>query len=303
MGSGHRFLISLLTLFLLNALFASGAASQSDQLRIKVLTADFRPVTDANPIPRDCDMQNYSAYCNESRNPTGDNIMRVQDGAGNSFTIKCTVDSRWSKCSALSVGETYEARRGKRDLIVWMQNPNGKEVTRSFKLVDDTPATQSSSSAGNQPVGGLGSHQNESPGPQSVAVQPGQRTQVPAPPPTSAPPPAPVPNPGPAIAPSSAQSPVPPPPPTPVVKPAAPPPHPQPLLSDKVRCDFVSTPSGAEITLDGKYVGSTPSTIGISPGTHAVVLSAPGFAQWQRELTVTIGSDLTVNATLQKESN
>jgi len=68
----------------------------------------------------------------------------------------------------------------------------------------------------------------------------------------------------------------------------------------KVKCSFSSTPPGAEITLDGRFVGSTPSTLGVGLGTHVVVLFMPGFAQWKRELTVSDDSELTVNATLQK---
>jgi hypothetical protein len=69
---------------------------------------------------------------------------------------------------------------------------------------------------------------------------------------------------------------------------------------EKVKCNFSSTPAGAEITLDGKYVGSTPSEIELVTGTHVVVFSMPGFAQWKRDLTVLSGSELTVNAILQK---
>lgn len=71
--------------------------------------------------------------------------------------------------------------------------------------------------------------------------------------------------------------------------------------AEKVKCSFTSTPPGAEITLDGNYVGSTPSEISLSIGTHTVVLSMPGFAQWKRDLTVMPGSDLTVGAILQKQ--
>jgi hypothetical protein len=71
--------------------------------------------------------------------------------------------------------------------------------------------------------------------------------------------------------------------------------------TEKVKCSFTSTPPGAEITLDGNYVGSTPSEINLSTGTHAVVLSMPGFVQWKRDLTVIPGSDLTVGAILQKQ--
>lgn len=71
---------------------------------------------------------------------------------------------------------------------------------------------------------------------------------------------------------------------------------------EKVGCSFSSSPSGAEIILDGKYVGSTPSEIALSPGIHIVVYSMPGFTQWKRDLTVLPGSALTVSATMQKES-
>ena len=64
--------------------------------------------------------------------------------------------------------------------------------------------------------------------------------------------------------------------------------------------NFSSTPPGAEITLDGSYVGNTPSSITAAPGRHVVVLSMPGFAKWKRELQVTAGSKIDVSATLQK---
>jgi hypothetical protein len=69
---------------------------------------------------------------------------------------------------------------------------------------------------------------------------------------------------------------------------------------DIVKCNFTSTPSGAEITIDGKFVGNTPSTIAVGPGTHAVVLAMAGFAKWKRELTVYVGSEVDVSATMQK---
>lgn len=75
----------------------------------------------------------------------------------------------------------------------------------------------------------------------------------------------------------------------------------QPVISRNVKCNFSSTPSGAEISIDGKYVGSTPSEISLSTGTHVVVFTNPGFNQWKRELTVLSDSELTVNAVLQKE--
>ncbi len=72
-------------------------------------------------------------------------------------------------------------------------------------------------------------------------------------------------------------------------------------ITEKAKCNFSSTPVGAEITVDGKFLGSTPSEIPLSAGTHVVIFSMPGFAQWKRELTVLPGSQLTVGAILQKE--
>ena len=71
-------------------------------------------------------------------------------------------------------------------------------------------------------------------------------------------------------------------------------------LADAAKCTFVSTPDGAEITLDGHYAGSTPSLLDLSPGVHSVTISLPGYAHWNRELTVSSGSELTVKALLEK---
>ena len=70
--------------------------------------------------------------------------------------------------------------------------------------------------------------------------------------------------------------------------------------SESVKCNFRSTPSGAEITVDGQYVGSTPSEVSLSTGKHVVVISTLGFGQWKRELTVLPDLELTVNAVLEK---
>jgi hypothetical protein len=67
-----------------------------------------------------------------------------------------------------------------------------------------------------------------------------------------------------------------------------------------VKCSFTSTPSGAEVTVDARYVGSTPSVLSLGVGNHAVEVSMPGFATWKRDLSVSTGSNLTVNAVLLK---
>jgi hypothetical protein len=61
-----------------------------------------------------------------------------------------------------------------------------------------------------------------------------------------------------------------------------------------------STPDGAEITIDGKLVGTTPSTVQLTPGDHRVSIDKSGFKQWQRMITVTAGGAINLEATLDK---
>jgi PEGA domain len=55
-----------------------------------------------------------------------------------------------------------------------------------------------------------------------------------------------------------------------------------------------------DIYVDGKFVGSTPSTLKLSPGDHTISVQASGFKNWQRNITLSAGSDVTLNATLEK---
>jgi hypothetical protein len=71
---------------------------------------------------------------------------------------------------------------------------------------------------------------------------------------------------------------------------------------EMIRCSITSTPAGAEITIDGHYVGNTPSDIGLPPGKHAVAISMPGYGDWRRELRVTPQSTVNVTARLQESS-
>ncbi|MGO4884303.1 MAG: PEGA domain-containing protein [Bryobacteraceae bacterium] len=58
-----------------------------------------------------------------------------------------------------------------------------------------------------------------------------------------------------------------------------------------------SNQPGADIMVDGMYVGNAPTTIQLAPGLHKVVLQQ-GSSVWQRDLQVT-GGAVTINATLR----
>jgi len=51
-----------------------------------------------------------------------------------------------------------------------------------------------------------------------------------------------------------------------------------------------SVPAKADIEVDGDFVGTTPSTIDVAPGEHAVVIKKAGYKDWQRKMKVTGGS-------------
>jgi len=61
-----------------------------------------------------------------------------------------------------------------------------------------------------------------------------------------------------------------------------------------------STPDGADITVDGKYMGSTESTLRLAPGDHTISIQKAGYKPWQRRMTVNSSGNVTVDATLEK---
>ena len=62
-----------------------------------------------------------------------------------------------------------------------------------------------------------------------------------------------------------------------------------------------STPDGAEITVDEKFMGNTPSSLRLSVGDHKIKLEKSGFKTWERTLTVGAGETATVAPSLEKQ--
>lgn len=57
--------------------------------------------------------------------------------------------------------------------------------------------------------------------------------------------------------------------------------------------------AGADIEIDGSFVGSTPSTVSVTPGPHTITVKKKGYADWARPMNVS-GSGVRVNAELEK---
>lgn len=53
--------------------------------------------------------------------------------------------------------------------------------------------------------------------------------------------------------------------------------------------DIGSVPDGAEIQLDGSFVGNTPSSLSVAPGEHSIAILKSGFKAWERRVKVLSG--------------
>jgi hypothetical protein len=76
------------------------------------------------------------------------------------------------------------------------------------------------------------------------------------------------------------------------------------LVTDSVtgRVSIASTPPGADIFIDGKFAGQTPSKIPLAAGPHHVEVKFQGRQTWQRDLDVPQGSELTLSPILDPSS-
>jgi hypothetical protein len=61
-----------------------------------------------------------------------------------------------------------------------------------------------------------------------------------------------------------------------------------------------STPPGADIEVDGNFVGSTPSEVQVGEGDHTVVVKKSGFKIWERKLKASVGNSVHLGAELEK---
>lgn len=91
----------------------------------------------------------------------------------------------------------------------------------------------------------------------------------------------------------------------PIIAAKAPPastPSPAPATSAAAtgKLSISSNPDGADIEIDGNFVGNAPSTLQIAEGDHTVAVKKGGFKDWERKLKVSAGSDVHLSADLEK---
>jgi PEGA domain len=62
---------------------------------------------------------------------------------------------------------------------------------------------------------------------------------------------------------------------------------------------FVSDPLGADIYVDGKFMGNTPSMLVLVPGGHEIRIEAARLKPWTRSFEASAGSKVTIQASLE----
>jgi hypothetical protein len=63
-----------------------------------------------------------------------------------------------------------------------------------------------------------------------------------------------------------------------------------------------TVPDGAEVAVDGAFVGNAPASLKLAPGKHTITVSQTTYKNWSKELSVLAGSEVKLNAALEKES-
>lgn len=58
----------------------------------------------------------------------------------------------------------------------------------------------------------------------------------------------------------------------------------------KTRLTITSEPAGADIEVDGSFVGSTPSSIDLTAGEHHIIVKKPGYKSWERKIHTSSGN-------------
>ena len=81
----------------------------------------------------------------------------------------------------------------------------------------------------------------------------------------------------------------------------APQPPPPPPAPSTGTVTVRSTPFLSEVFVDGDSMGYTPAKIALGPGKHSFRVEKPGYQAWTKVMTITVGSELTLDATLAKK--
>jgi hypothetical protein len=79
-----------------------------------------------------------------------------------------------------------------------------------------------------------------------------------------------------------------------------PPTTPNEQIEQTCKIEVNSDPTGADVELEGKFVGNTPTTLRLKPGEYTLTVRKAGFVPWTRKLAAIPENQLRVMAQLEK---
>jgi len=66
------------------------------------------------------------------------------------------------------------------------------------------------------------------------------------------------------------------------------------------KVNVTSEPMGAEVYVDGSFVGSTPSVLPLPSGSYKIEVKSSGYKTWSREIKTLSGGEISLRAVLEK---
>lgn len=72
------------------------------------------------------------------------------------------------------------------------------------------------------------------------------------------------------------------------------------INATSAKIQLESDPAGADIEVDGSFVGNTPSDLQLPEGDHTIAVKKSGFKEWEKKMKVSAGSSVHLNAALEK---
>ena len=168
----------------------SAHASTKSAMRITVLDSVTRASNPQdNGVPTNCDQLTFDAYCRSTTYVPLVNTLLVQEGDEPPFRISCTAESRFSRCTPLPMGATFDAKRNKHGITVYYVDDKGKARSQLYTLLDTGAKTgpQLAAATGvTQPVPAVTAQRQNSPAPAAALAAPSNPQNSPAPAPAPA---------------------------------------------------------------------------------------------------------------------
>ena len=69
-------------------------------------------------------------------------------------------------------------------------------------------------------------------------------------------------------------------------------------LNGRGKLSIASNPAGAEIEIDGAFMGNAPAVLELEPGDHTVTLRKTGYRVWRRKMRIS-GGQARLNPALE----